>query len=96
MTITTVTLSEAQVHLPYLLEETASSHQPITIVGTLQQAVLIAQEDWRAIQETSYLLSVPGMRESIQTGLATPVADCDEELNSGLEALAGKDHFFTS
>jgi len=42
--------------------------------------VLISEEDWEAIQETLYLLSVPGMRESIREGMNTPVEECDEEL----------------
>jgi hypothetical protein len=48
MTITTANLSEAQVHLPYLLEETASSHQPITIVGTVHQVIV----DWSSLTLT--------------------------------------------
>lgn len=39
-----------------------------------------AAENWRAIQETLYLTSIPGMRESIQDGLKSPIAECDEEL----------------
>ena len=41
----------------------------------------MAEEDWAAIQETLYLLSVPGMRESIREGMVTTVDKCDEELN---------------
>ena len=42
--------------------------------------MLIAEEDWRAINETLYLLSIPGMRESIIEGLNTPLAECDDEV----------------
>ncbi len=42
---------------------------------------IIAEADWRGIQETLYLLAIPGMRASIQSGLETPLADCDEELD---------------
>jgi PHD/YefM family antitoxin component YafN of YafNO toxin-antitoxin module len=34
-----------------------------------------------AVQETLYLLSVPGMRESIKDGIATPEKDCIKELD---------------
>jgi len=44
-------------------------------------AILLAEKDWSAIQETLYLLSIPGMRESIKSGLATPIEDCDGDLN---------------
>ncbi len=76
----TLTDKQAQDTLPQLLEETAASHVPIRIDGSTASAVLIAEEDWRSIEETLYLLSVPGMRESIQAGLRTPDAVCSSEL----------------
>ena len=41
----------------------------------------MAEDDWRAIQETLYLLSAPGMRESIVAGMGTTVEECTEELD---------------
>lgn len=64
-----------------LIEEVTISHQPITIIGKKSNAVLISQEDWLAIQETLYLSSIPNMKESIKEGLATPIEECDEELD---------------
>ena len=55
------------------MDQAAESHQPIVISGKRSNAVLIAEEDWQAIQETLFLLSVPGMRESIKAGLSEPV-----------------------
>jgi len=78
--MTTLTATEARKSLYNLLDEVASSHDPIQIVGKRNSAVLISEEDWRAIQETLYLVSIPGMRESIQEGLNTPVEECSEEL----------------
>jgi prevent-host-death family protein len=77
----TLTASKARARLYKLLDETAASHRPIEITGKCHNAVLIAEEDWRAIQETLYLLSTPGMRESIRKGLATPVKACKSELS---------------
>lgn len=77
---TTLTASQARTRLYRLVDETAAAHRPLHITGKRASAVLIAEEDWRAIQETLYLLSVPGMRESIRKGLATPVEACDPEL----------------
>jgi PHD/YefM family antitoxin component YafN of YafNO toxin-antitoxin module len=57
------------------------SHEPVQIVGKRSSAVLISEEDWREIQETLYLTSVPGMRESIQKGLETPLKECKEDLD---------------
>jgi antitoxin YefM len=73
--------SEARANLYRLMDQTAESHQPITISGKRHDAVLIAAEDWQAIQETLYLLSVPGMRESIKEGMAEATDTCTKELD---------------
>lgn len=75
------TASEARANLYRLVDQTAESHQPITITGKRNSAVLLSAEDWSAIQETLFLLSVPGMRESIKDGMAQSVASCSERLN---------------
>ena len=72
--------TEARKSLYSLVDDVAASHDPIQIVGKRNSAVLIAEEDWRAIQETLYLTAIPGMRESIQEGLRSPIEECDEEL----------------
>ena len=77
----TLTATEARAKLYRLIDETASSHEPIIIKGKRGSAVLISEDDWRSIQETLYLLSVPGMRESIRAGLATPIEECTTELD---------------
>ena len=76
-----ITATEARSNLYRLIDETAESHQPITIMGKRNKAVLLSEEDWSAIQETLYLLSVPGMRESIREGMETPIDKCEEELD---------------
>ncbi|WP_439503999.1 type II toxin-antitoxin system Phd/YefM family antitoxin [Methylophaga sp.] len=75
-----ITATEARSNLYRLIDETAESHQPVVIMGKRNKAVLISEEDWNAIQETLFLLSVPGMRESIREGMDTPVEECDKEL----------------
>jgi len=76
-----ITASEARARLYRLIDEAAESHRPLLITGKRNKAILIAEEDWQAIQETLFLLSVPGMRESINKGIATPVEECDGELD---------------
>ncbi len=78
--MTTVSSSKARSNLYRLLDETADSHQPLLITGRRNNAVLISEADWRAVQETLYLLSVPGMRESILAGMKTPVSQCVKKL----------------
>lgn len=76
-----ITATEARSNLYRLIDETAESHQPVVIMGKRNTAVLVSEEDWSAIQETLYLLSVPGLRESIRKGTDTPVDECDEALD---------------
>jgi antitoxin YefM len=75
----TIKATEARNKLYRLIDETSESHEPIHISGKRSNAVLISEEDWRSIQETLHLLSIPGMRESIIEGLQTPVEECSEE-----------------
>ena len=77
--MTTVRATEARANLYKLLDRAAESHEPIQITGKRSSAILISEEDWRSIQETLYLLSVPGMRKSIRKGLETPVEKCSEK-----------------
>lgn len=74
----TLTATQARSKLYRLIDDTAASHQPVTITGKRGNAVLISEEDWIAIQETLYLMSVPGMRKSIKEGLAVPLSECEE------------------
>ncbi len=77
----TLTASEARANLYRLIDQTAQSHQPIHISGKRTSAVLLAAEDWQAIQETLYLLSVPGMRESIKEAMTEPLDASATELD---------------
>ncbi len=79
--MTTIKVGQARTKLGRLVDEAAASHEPILITGKRVNAVLLSEEDWRAIQETLYLLSVPGMRESLREGLQTPVEECARELD---------------
>ena len=78
--MTVLKVSEARANLYQLIDETAQSHQPVTITGKRHNAVLVSEDDWRSVQETLYLVSIPGMRESVIEGMQTPVEECAEEL----------------
>ncbi|GAB6043641.1 type II toxin-antitoxin system Phd/YefM family antitoxin [Endothiovibrio diazotrophicus] len=78
--MTILNATEARSKLYSLIDETTSTHQPIVITGKRGNAVLVSEEDWNAISETLYLLSVPGMRESIKEGMETPVEECSRDL----------------
>ena len=74
--MTALTASEARANLCRLIDQVAESHEPIFIAGKRHSAVLLSAEDWKAIQETMYLLSVPGMRKSIHDAMAEPLSSC--------------------
>lgn len=78
--MTTITATKARSALYQLLDDVAVSHEPVLITGKRGNAVLLAEEDWRAINETLYLLNSPGMRESIIEGLNTPLAECNDKV----------------
>ena len=79
--MTTMSATEARKQLYRLLDEVARSHEPVQITGRRGNAVLVSEDDWRAVQETLYLVSIPGMRESILEGMATPADELDSELD---------------
>jgi len=77
--MTTLSASQARALLYRLMRQVAKTHEPVQITGKENNAVLVSEEDWRAVQETLYLLSIPKMRESIRKGLKTPVDKCSKE-----------------
>ena len=78
--MTTLTASSARTKLYKLLDAAAESHEPIQITGKRHNAVLVSEEDWRALQETVHVLSIPGTRDSIRSGLKTPLKKCGKKL----------------
>ena len=84
----TVTASKARSGFYRLIDKVAEDHLPVTIAGKRNSAVLIGEEDWRSIQESLHLLSVPRMRESIRRGLREPIAKLSK--NSGLKPRSQK------
>ncbi|HQS66976.1 MAG TPA: type II toxin-antitoxin system Phd/YefM family antitoxin [Sulfuricurvum sp.] len=75
-----ITASQARANIFTIMDEAASSHEPILITGKRNNVVMLSQEDWNAIQETLFLVSIPNMKESIIEGMNTPIAECSEEL----------------
>jgi prevent-host-death family protein len=79
--MTTMSATEARKQLYKLLDDVSQSHEPVQITGRRGNAVLVSEDDWRAVQETLYLVSIPGMRESILEGMVTPAAELEGELD---------------
>lgn len=79
--MTILNATEARSKLYSLIDETIQTHEPIVITGKRGNAVLISEGDWEAIEETLYLVSIPGMKESILKGLKEPISECSEDLD---------------
>ena len=80
MIMTTVNVTEARANLYKLIDDATASHEPVVITGKRGNAVLLAEDDWNAINETLYLLSVPGMRESILEGMQESLEESSNDL----------------
>jgi antitoxin YefM len=78
--MTTLTASEARADLYRLIDQAAESHKPVVISGKRANAILVSEEDWSAIQETLYLLSMSGMRESIKDAMEEPIVKSKKTL----------------
>ena len=78
--MTTVNVTEARANLYKLIDDASVSHEPVVITGKRGNAVLLAEDDWTAINATLYLLSVPGMRESIIEGMQENLDETSTEL----------------
>ncbi len=77
----TITATKARQNLYRLMDEVAVTSEPVQITGRRANAVLISEDDWRALEETVHLMSIPGMAESIREGLETSLEECVEELD---------------
>ena len=77
----TLNVTEARANLYKLIDYTTISHEPVVITGKRGNAVLLAEDDWNAINETLHLLSVPGMRESIVEGMQESIDSAATELD---------------
>jgi len=79
--MTVLNVSDARANLYRLIDQANESHEPVIISGKRNNAVLLSEDDWKSIQETLFLISIPGMRESIIEGMNEPLSESAKELN---------------
>jgi prevent-host-death family protein len=77
----TINVTNARKELYKLIDQIQDAHEPVYITGKNNSAVLLSVEDWRAIEETMFLTSIPGMRESIIEGMNEDPDECSTEPN---------------
>ena len=75
-----ISATKARDNIYQIISDVNVNCEPITITNNKgKNAVLIGEADWRAIEETLYLMSIPGMAESIIAGGKTPIEECISE-----------------
>ena len=79
--VTTISATQARKNLYSLIDEANDSHQPIQITGKRSNAILLSESDWRAIQETLHLQSIPSMVDSIKQASEQGVEQASDELD---------------
>lgn len=67
-----VNATNARANIFSLIDQVTEEHEEVMITTKRNNAVLVSEEDWRSIQETLYLSSIPGMVDSIQEAANTP------------------------
>ena len=77
----TLSVKEAYDKLPNLVENTIAKREPVLIAGKNNNAVLMAESDWQAMNETLHLLPVPGMRDAIKKGLSENLQSTSRKLS---------------
>lgn len=75
-----LSVNKAKEKLDIILDEVQNTYEPMIITGGNHSAVLISEEAWRSIEETLYLTSIPGMKESIIQGMNEKIEDCSTVL----------------
>ncbi len=76
-----LTATKARKEIYRLIDEASETREPIQITGKRSNAILLSEDDWRSIQETLYLTSIPGMSDSIKEGMNMPIEDTDDKLD---------------
>ena len=78
--MTSISATALRKDLYNIIAQANESCTPVAITNTRGKgAVLVGEDEWAAIEETLYLMGVPGMAESLIEGRDTPVEDCVDE-----------------
>lgn len=78
--MSSINITTARKDLYKIVKEVNKTHEPLLITGKEVSAVLIGESDWKSIQETLYLSSIPGMSDSIKEGMKAEIDEFSDEL----------------
>ena len=76
-----ISVTKARTNPHSLVDETVQTHKPIVIAGKLGNVVLISEEYWNSVNESLFLLTITGIRESIVDEMKTDLEEFDQELD---------------
>jgi prevent-host-death family protein len=76
-----INITNARKKIYSLVKEVNEAHQPLQLTSKQGAVVMVSKDDWNAIQETLFLCSIPGMRESIMQGMKEPISKCSKKLD---------------
>ena len=79
--MTSVSVTTARTTLYRLIAKLQDGEAPVLITGKKGNAVLLSEQDWRAIEETLFLVSIPNMADSIKKGMKEPISLCVETID---------------
>ena len=80
--MSTINITNARQNLFQLVADVNVGFNPITIVNNKgKNAVLISEEEWKNIEETLYLSSIPGFVDDINNIKKTENWESAEEFN---------------
>ena len=71
----TITATSARSNFFKLIKQSIDSHLPFRISSKSGNAILISEEEYESLIETTELLSIPGFKESIEKA--------DQEIKNG-------------
>ena len=70
-----IQLEDVQENFEQIFEDVLVSGGPVKILRDTGNAILVSEEVWRGMTATMNLMSSPGMRESIRSGMREPITD---------------------
>ena len=70
-----VQLKDNQENFEQIFDDVLVSGGPVKILKDNGNAILVSEEVWRGMTETLSLMAIPGMRDSIRSGMSQPIAD---------------------
>jgi antitoxin YefM len=79
--MSSINVTNARKQLYKIIQDVNESHEPVHIISKKGSVVMVSEEDWKSIEETLYVTSIPGLRDSIIAGLNEPLDNCSDNLD---------------